>query len=177
MMIAVRLESLALCTSNSFLDKYPRPREVQVVSKDAVKVYPDGTTLKLSKHSMEQPHPLVLKRSHRIVGVKSALNSSGIPDPEIKYFGNLHVAPTAEDAIVEIEDIHFVGTEHSNQDLGFLPTQVLCCKGKFTTFCRCVFDNVMVMVSGNAPLLPTQHLTASMQGSTRKLCDWCGRLY
>lgn len=74
-----------------------------------------------------------------------------------KYVGNVLVSPTSEDAILEFEDIHFIGSKNSNQ------TCLICFKGHFTTFRRCRFSGISVLVSGNAPMSPIQRSTASLQ--------------
>lgn len=64
--IAVKLGSLVLCSQEHFATKYPRLREVQVVSFDnAVNDQPDGTTLKLNtmRHSVRQPEHVFLRNS------------------------------------------------------------------------------------------------------------------
>ena len=141
---AVRQSSLVLCTPDRFADKYPREREVQVDSSfsKAVRDYPDGTTLNVTSMQYSQVRPLsvVLNKYHRYVGLKTALSTAGVPNPAKKYFGNVHIAPTSDDAILEFEDIHF---DECNL--------LTCTNGRFITFRRCVFCNTTVIVAGKSP--------------------------
>eukprot|EP01032_Pedospumella_encystans_P009413 gene9413-11077_t len=170
--IAVRLDSLVLCSGDSFVDKYLTVQEVQVDSlANAVRDHPDGTTLKLN--SMQLPESVVLKKSHRCVGEKVALNSAGIPEPVTKYLGNVHIAPTSDDAILEFEDIHFIGFENRSHDY------VTCTSG-FTTFRRCVFTNMQIIVAGNDSITTTQlspayvaHRVSELLGTPNVVFESC----
>ena len=148
--IAVKFDSLSMCYQEHFSEKYLRQREVQVTSfEKEVRDQPDGTTLRLNLLK-EQVLNVVLNKAHRFIGIRSALNDNGVPDPVTKYIGNMHVAPTSEDAILVFEDIHFVGSQASS------PDYVTCTRGHSTTFRRCVFTNTLVIFAGEDPITTMQ---------------------
>eukprot|EP01032_Pedospumella_encystans_P008681 gene8681-10275_t len=164
--IAVRLSSLALCSPGKYPDKYTSAQEVQVDSiEKAVRDQPEGVTLKW-KSTQYSKDLLVVRKSHRIVGEKVALNDAGFPEPMTKHIGNVHIGPSNNDAVIEIEDIHFIGSAHSRQ------SHLFCMKGSATTFRRCVFNNIAIVVAGNASALPLQRSAKTEQG--RRVSEMIG---
>ena len=126
--IAVKLASIAVCWQQEQFEK-----EITVIHLEQLK-----------QSAQKKLLNFVSDGSQRIVGAKTALRSTGIPDPKTKHFGDVDVALTAEDGMAEFEDIHFIGTEKDEH-----VDAVVCSKGHFIAFRRCVFDTIRIFVGVN----------------------------
>eukprot|EP01032_Pedospumella_encystans_P009414 gene9414-11078_t len=148
--IAVKLDSMALCTPERYSDNYPNSREVQVDSLEKeLHDQPHGTTLNLKLARVSNDN-LLVNKSYRFVGEKVPLNGAGLPEPVAKQIGHAQICPFSDDAIIEFEDIHFIGPESCRQG------HMLCIRGRVTIFRRCVFSNTGIVVAGTNPSFPTK---------------------
>ena len=146
--ILVKEESLQLSTANYFSMVFPNPPEVKLNDlKSILEETRSGTVLRVANlRRSDRPYVVPFTKSHRITGTKVALSKESIPEPITRVIDLAILAPKQGDVIFEFEDIRFESFNSTEKG------SFLCAEGRRTTFRRCSFHNVLLVVAGSDPV-------------------------